>query len=106
MLLKHIRDDYQGASQADKLAAFRDGVRMIQQFVGTFAIEDEFRASFPGLLTHDTIVFAGGHGPQATPIIAFAPDGRVYTGSLEWSIGEMATGEIVFNAFRANLIAE
>lgn len=76
MLLEHLRDDYRGASQAEKLSAFRNGVRMIQQFVGLFTIADEFTASFPGILRNDISVFVGGPGPQATPIIAFAPNDK------------------------------
>jgi len=106
MLLKHIRDDHHGASQGDKLAAFREGVRMIQQFVGTFTIEREIRASFPGQSTNDIIIFVGGMGREVMPIIAFARDGKVYTGSYQASMGRHEDGSAVFNPHRANLIAE
>lgn len=106
LLLKHIRDDYHGASQAEKLAAFRDGVRMIQQFVGTFTIDDELQASFPGKSTNDIIVFVGGMGPEVMPIIAFAGDGKVYSGSYQVSMGRHEDGSPVFNPYRANLFAE
>lgn len=79
---------------------------MIQRYVEVFTIDRKIQASFHGQSGNDIIVLVGGMGPKVRPIIAFAPDGRVYTGSLQASIGEMATGEIVFNAYRANLVTK
>lgn len=106
LLLTHLRDDHAGVSQAAKVAVFRDGVKMIQQYVGEFTIDDECRASFPGESANDIIVFQGGMGVEATPIIAFTADGRIYTGSNELSTGLNLDGSDVFNPHRANLIAE
>lgn len=77
----------------------------IRYYIGPFAIDDTFAATLPGQSVTDVQVYVGGAGPRATPIIAFASDGKVYTGSLQASIGMTPMGVPVFNAFRANLVA-
>jgi hypothetical protein len=103
-LITHLTQDYGGRPQPEKIIAFRIGVADINHYVGTFAIDDEFLATLPGQKAANVTVFVGGAGLIATPIIVFAPDGKVYLGSLQASIDTTSTGTMVFNG-NANLIA-
>ena len=101
-LVSEIATNLKGASQAERIQAFRDGLAAIRQHVGDFTVDAEFLASDLGGGALDYAVFVGGPGPKGTPIVVFGKNG-VYTGSLEASIGRTPSGQPVFNPFRANL---
>ena len=105
-LLDHIATNMKGASQAEKIKAFQEGVEAIRQYVGDFTITKVFDAANIGGGAKEFAVFVGKQGPRGTPVIAFGKNGKVYTGSLEASVGKTASGDPVFNAFKANLKAE
>ncbi|MGH7201315.1 MAG: hypothetical protein ACREJB_11970, partial [Planctomycetaceae bacterium] len=47
-LLQHLSRDLSTAPQAEKIAAFRDGIDAIGTHLGELTITAEFRTSFPG----------------------------------------------------------
>jgi hypothetical protein len=101
-LLRHLSQDLNTASQAEKITAFREGIEAIRTHVGDLTITREFEASLPGQSEENVIVFAGKPAPKGTPVVAFDEAGRIWTGSLEASLGITPEGRPVFNAFRAN----
>ena len=103
-LLKRLHDEFNAAPQNEKIDAFRDGIEAIRQHVGWLTISLEMVATYPGGSVEDIVIFAGQQDLGLTPVIAFDTLGRVWTGSLEASMGTMTDGRAVFNAFRANRV--
>jgi hypothetical protein len=105
-LVGHLGRDLKGTDQTTKLEEFRRGIDAIRANVGEITITREFMAAFPGLAARDVHVFVGKSSIKATPLIAFDATGKVWTGSVERSLGATPDGRPVFNAFKANLVAE
>lgn len=101
-LVDHLSADMKDASQTEKIAEFREGVEAIRTHIGPITIAGEFNASFPGRSDENVVVFVGKPGPKGTPVIAFDASDRIWTGSVEASLGVTPDGRPVFNAFRAN----
>jgi hypothetical protein len=105
-LIAHLGQDFKGTDQKTKLDEFRRGIESIRTYVGEITITREFIAGFPGVATRNIHVFVGKRATNATPVIAFDAAGKVWTGSIERSVGTTPDGRPVFNAFKANLVAE
>jgi hypothetical protein len=105
-LIARFGQELKGADQATKVDEFRRGIAAIQGFVGEITITREFMAAFPGVSARNIYVFVGKRGANATPLIAFDATGKIWTGSVERSLGTTPDGRPVFNAFKANLVAE
>ena len=101
-LIRHLSTELKDANQEQKVLAFREGVDRIREKIGPLTVSAEFTAGLPGREDEDVQVFVGKPGLRGTPVVAFDAAGRIWTGSVEASLGLTPEGGRVFNAFRAN----